>query len=511
MQHPKIGDYYESIGSPFGRFRTINGLNTRLDERGNIDFIAGSGAVVFPVEIGGKRVSVKCYTKPFGGRKQLYDRWQACSGAVVSPYLVAVDYREEEIFVYDAQGNGRYYPVLLSEWVEGISLEKWLTEKCARKEREELMRMAERFARMGRWLLEQEFAHGDVKPENIIVTERGDLKLIDYDGCYVPAMVGEKAPELGTPGFQHPGRTREWFDHRIDDYSIALIATGLYALAEFPEWYAGQERHERLLFDPAEAVAGRSGLLNRLKEYWLGAGNTVLYRLAALLGSKTPELPALAGVLDQVLSGRKDVRQGITEENMAVFRSEGLYGFRDEFVGREIAPVYDDARSFCGGLAAVRIGKRWFYIDPEGKRAVEAKGFDRVGDFREGRAVVRKGKKWGFIDRKGSVVIPLLFEEAGDFSGSRAAVKLKGKWGYIDDRGEIVISPEYISAFAFREGVAVVETETGFGYINPAGKFLTHTRFSFASGFRHRRALAEQDGKEIKLTKNNSNHIDYER
>lgn len=51
---------------------------------------------------------------------------------------------------------------------------------------------------MGSWLLSQEFVHGDLKPDNIIVREDGRLVLVDYDGMFVPAMRGQKARELGS-------------------------------------------------------------------------------------------------------------------------------------------------------------------------------------------------------------------------------------------------------------------------------------------------------------------------
>ena len=45
-----------------------------------------------------------------------------------------------------------------------------------------------RFGKMAAWLRTQSFAHGDIKPDNIIVRPDGSLTLVDYDGMYVPSM-----------------------------------------------------------------------------------------------------------------------------------------------------------------------------------------------------------------------------------------------------------------------------------------------------------------------------------
>ena len=89
--------------------------------------------------------------------------------------------------------------------------------------------LAYQFSRLSMWLLAQPFAHGDLKPDNIIVREDGTLTLVDYDGMYVPAMKGQKARESGTPDFRHPSRTEDSFDKHIDDFSIAAIMLSLKA------------------------------------------------------------------------------------------------------------------------------------------------------------------------------------------------------------------------------------------------------------------------------------------
>lgn len=52
-----------------------------------------------------------------------------------------------------------------------------------------------------------------------------------------------------------------------------------------------------------------------------------------------------------------------------------------------VAPKYEDAKAFSDGLAAVKSGGKWGYIDESGKTAIPLK-YDFAGRFKEGVAVV---------------------------------------------------------------------------------------------------------------------------
>ena len=108
--------------------------------------------------------------------------------------------------------------------------------------------LAYRFCKMGASLLSQSFAHGDLKPDNILVRADGSLILVDYDGMYVPSMEGETAVEIGSPDFRHPLRTEKDFNEHIDDFSIASIALSLKAIALDPKIYDQYATADRLLF-----------------------------------------------------------------------------------------------------------------------------------------------------------------------------------------------------------------------------------------------------------------------
>ena len=59
------------------------------------------------------------------------------------------------------------------------------------------------------------------------------MKLIDYDGMWVPSLAGKKSGEVGHPSYQHPQRLREGtYNLEVDRFPLLLIATALRALKE---------------------------------------------------------------------------------------------------------------------------------------------------------------------------------------------------------------------------------------------------------------------------------------
>ena len=87
---------------------------------------------------------------------------------------------------------------------------------------------------MASWLLKQPFAHGDLKPDNIIVQKDGYCVLVDYDGMYVPTMQGMPRICMGTPNFTHPSQTEHALNKDIDSYAITVIALSLQVFALRP-------------------------------------------------------------------------------------------------------------------------------------------------------------------------------------------------------------------------------------------------------------------------------------
>ena len=209
---------------------------------------AGGFSVVFKMkdEQSGKLYAVKCFTKEQEGRSESYKLIADELEFVSSNYLTPIKYYENELFVDTDNSEEDEFPVLLMDWVEGKTLDIYIKENINNQFALEML--VYQFNKMAAWLITQPFAHGDLKPDNIIMKEDGQLVLVDYDGIYVPAMKGQKAREIGSPGFRHPSRTIDAFDEHIDDFSIASIALALKAIALKPVLWNEFGGNDRLLF-----------------------------------------------------------------------------------------------------------------------------------------------------------------------------------------------------------------------------------------------------------------------
>lgn len=231
MNYPLISEYVDAIRSAEDNFDKLCDLRPVLDDNSNPIMSSGNFAVVFKMEDvnTGKLYAVKCFTKEQEGREEAYRQIADEFEFVQSTYLAKVKYYDRELFVDTQTSDDIEFPVLLMDWIEGITLDRYIRQNI--NETYALEMLAYNFSRLAMWLLPQPFAHGDLKPDNILVHEDGSLTLVDYDGMYVPAMQGQKSRELGSPDFRHPLRTEDDFNEHIDDFPAISILLSLRLIA----------------------------------------------------------------------------------------------------------------------------------------------------------------------------------------------------------------------------------------------------------------------------------------
>ena len=252
MNYPLISEYIEAIKNAEDNFNVLITLRPVYDEAGEIVMSSGNFAVVFKMkeESSGKLYAVKCFLKEQEGRDMAYQQITDELEYVSSNYLCSIKYFQKELFVDSTVSSDTEFPVLRMEWVEGVTLDKYVHQHISDKYALQLITY--KFCQMAAWLMSQPFAHGDLKPDNILVTEDGALVLVDYDGMYVPAMQGQKARELGSPDYRHPLRTEDCFNEHIDDFSLALIGMSLKAIALDTSLLQNNARSDSLLFSESD-------------------------------------------------------------------------------------------------------------------------------------------------------------------------------------------------------------------------------------------------------------------
>ena len=251
MQYPLISEYLAAIREANDNLDKLSHMMPVLDKYGEPYRSSGAFAVVFKMkdEQTGKCYALKCFTEEQEGRAEAYRQIAEELEFVDSPYITSVKYLEKELFV-DSNCEDEEFPVLLMDWIEGETMETYIAANYT--DTHAMSMLCYRFCKMAAWLRSQSFAHGDIKPDNIMVRPDGTLTLVDYDGMFVPAMKGQKSPTIGTKDFSHPLRTIYDFDETIDDFALASIALSLKAISLNPSLLQTYGASDRLLFSAAD-------------------------------------------------------------------------------------------------------------------------------------------------------------------------------------------------------------------------------------------------------------------
>jgi serine/threonine protein kinase len=247
--YPSNQDYKIALLTGPDSFRTLEGIESLPNPNypNEIWFATGGLAIVFKVKYQNKTYALKCFTKEVKEREDRLLEISKYLSENPSPYFVDFTYLENEIWIENEEG-GSGYPVVLMEWVEGLTLDNYLKVKCRDYEIVLLDKLYDNFCKMADYLQSMPIAHGDLKHDNIIILPSGEFKLIDYDGMFIPLFVRKKATELGSPCYQHPKRDSDYFNKRIDDFSLLILQTTLFALKKQPNLFALHFNGDGLIF-----------------------------------------------------------------------------------------------------------------------------------------------------------------------------------------------------------------------------------------------------------------------
>ena len=268
MQYPLISEYVRAIQDASSNLDKLAHLVPVLDDHGEPYRSSGAFAVVFKMqdEQTGKCYALKCFTEEQEGRAEAYRKIADELENVKSSYITSVRYLEKEIFV-DSSCEEDEFPVLLMDWIDGETMEDYIAKN--HKDKYSMIMLCSRFYNLAFWLRSQPFAHGDIKPDNIMICKGDKLTLIDYDGMFVPSMKGQKSPTIGTKDFSHPLRSIDDFDKTIDDFALATILLSLHAMGQNPSLFELYGSEGRLLFANNDYLSPYSSIaFKSLKQYF---------------------------------------------------------------------------------------------------------------------------------------------------------------------------------------------------------------------------------------------------
>ena len=376
MQYPLISEYVRAIQDASNNLDELAHLVPVQDDHGEPYRSSGAFAVVFKMkdEQTGKCYALKCFTEEQEGRAEAYRQIADELEFVDSSYITSVKYLDKEIFV-DSSCEEDEFPVLLMDWIDGETMETYIAENY--QDNYAMAMLCYRFCKMAAWLRSQPFAHGDIKPDNIMVRPDGNLTLVDYDGMFVPAMKGQKSPTIGTKDFSHPLRTVDDFDETIDDFALTSIALSLKVISMNSKLLDTYGASDRLLFSESDyRNPSNSKVISVLQELLCDKDFCTLYSLFMLALARKElsacsfrlfigEKPNIIPVMNEDLSTKR------TEEELKEAFVDG-WGVKYSKDGRkllrvpgELSGAYsvkegtriicDNAFSWCSSLSKIVI------------------------------------------------------------------------------------------------------------------------------------------------------------
>jgi hypothetical protein len=294
MPYPQIIEYHEAVQHPQLAFVDPE-LKQGTVAENNLGLplvMSGGFALTYAVTTARRKCAVRCFHREIPAIQQKYDAIAKKLRSGPSGYFVDFDFQQSGIKV-----RQNAFPIVRMDWVEGDTLGVWLDKHIG--DPRGLEKARAEFICVARFLAQKGIAHGDIQNGNVMV-ENGSIKLIDYDGMFVPGMRPGNGSETGHRHFQHPERRISHFGPDMDRFSFIALDLSLSAIIEDRSLYPKfREGGETIIFkandfaDPEHSeIFRRLSAMPKLKEQ---ASN-----FAAVCAAPLAAVP----MLDDFLAGR---------------------------------------------------------------------------------------------------------------------------------------------------------------------------------------------------------------
>ncbi len=264
MSWPLSQDYNEAIQSPARNFGDpdLRGGEVAVNPLGLPLPCSGSFADVYQVRgADGQRWAVKCFTREVAGLRQRYDAISRHLRQAKLSFTADFSYLDEGIRV-----RGSWFPILKMQWVEGLTLNEFVGRYADKPAYLEALLQV--WVRMSKKLRAAEISHCDLQHGNVLLVPGAGanslaLKLVDYDGMWVPALARGHSGEVGHPSYQHPHRLRDQtYSLDVDRFPLLLIATGLRAVTvKGRALWDKYDNGDNILFRQADLLAPTKSFL----------------------------------------------------------------------------------------------------------------------------------------------------------------------------------------------------------------------------------------------------------
>jgi hypothetical protein len=239
MSYPQITEYHEAVQHPAQAFIDPD-LKQGAVAENNLGLplvMSGGFALTYAVTTPRRKCAVRCFHREIPAIQQKYDAISKKLRSLTNGFFVDFDFQQSGISV-----RQRTFPIVRMDWVAGDTLGVWLDKHF--NDPRALEKARTDFAAIARLLEREGIAHGDIQNGNVMVAN-GEIKLIDYDGMFVPGMSPGNGSETGHKHFQHRDRRISHFGPAMDRFSFIALDLSLRAVIEdkslYPKFREGGE------------------------------------------------------------------------------------------------------------------------------------------------------------------------------------------------------------------------------------------------------------------------------
>lgn len=340
---PVAADYDEAIQNPHLNFEDheLKEGEPEYDPYGSPAVRSGNFASVYMLQGAKRKVAVRCFLREIPDQQERYAAISRDLLGLGLPYTVNFEFLPKGIKV-----QGEWFPVLKMDWCEGEQLDKYLERNLDNQAK--VRRLADKWHEMSHSLRKVGIAHGDLSHGNVMVFD-DEIKLIDYDGMFVPRLAGRKSNERGLEHYQHPGRTDNHFGRYLDNFSNWVMYTTLVGLGEDKElWNLVNIADKHLLFSKNDFEHPRRSKTfdilkshedKTLRTYATTVENLLLYDVEQIPDFH-PDKPVLYP--PEVFQQKKTVGSGVGDRG-------GLFKPIDDQTLGDRGKLFDNAPSDRGG------------------------------------------------------------------------------------------------------------------------------------------------------------------
>lgn len=256
MKLPQPIDYQQAVQTPDITFidDVLRGGKPRFNLLGAPWAATGGFALTFDITSNEMRFAVRCFHRRGNHLQERYSRIAEFVGDNANlEFLVDVAYLSEGIRV-----EGNPLPIVRMPWVRGTPLNAWVEDNlhnqtALRQVRHQVSDAVER-------MRSRSAAHGDLQHGNILVGQHHAVRLVDYDGMFLPSLRGFGAAENGHRNYQHPDRDNH-YDESLDLFAAHVIDLSLAAIEREPALWKEFNTDQNLLFSADDFAAPESSEL----------------------------------------------------------------------------------------------------------------------------------------------------------------------------------------------------------------------------------------------------------